>query len=289
MLETLLAALLIVATSLLGVIFIYNIWREKLDAHLSYLVSFSAGVFLVTGAFVIYEANHAGLPWLQVFALALLGYLLAFGLHRFWPDTHHHHEDEHCERHQRPETARKLLVGDGVHNIADGIMLAVTFMVSPVLGITAAISIAIHEVLQTVSIFFVFRHAGYSARRAFVLNALVATTIFFGVFVGYFMSVFSSLELWLLALSGGFFLHVVAHDLFPKHKHHVSNSHFLKHLFLTFIGVILMLSVQLFLSDGHTHSHEVGHSHQHDEGTHSHSYEEDEYLHSYDHEDEHHH
>lgn len=283
MLQTLLAALCIIGASLIGVIIVYKLWREKLDLHLSYLVSFSAGVFLVTGSLLIYEANHAGLSLLYAGALALLGYFLAALLHHVWPETHHHHEDEHCHGHRRPDTARKLLIGDGVHNVADGIMLVTTFLISPALGVAAAISIAVHEVLQTISEFFVLRHAGFSARKAFVWCGVVATTIFIGIFIGYFAATFSGLELLLLALSGGFFLHVVVHDLFPKHRHHVSSAHFMKHLLLVVVGVALMLSVQLFISDGHTHGHEYEFEHHHSEYDHEHGHEYDEHhIHTHD-------
>ena len=71
--------------------------------------------------------------------------------------THHHHD--HCCGHvHKPQ---KILIGDGIHNIADGLVLAASFAVSPLAGAGVFFSILIHEFLQESSEFFVLKAAGF--------------------------------------------------------------------------------------------------------------------------------
>ena len=60
----------------------------------------------------------------------------------------------------------------------------------------------------------------------------------------------------LLAVSSGFFIHVVIHDLLPKRSHHESGVVFLKHVLLVLIGALLMGFVANALQGSHEHGHE---------------------------------
>lgn len=249
--ETLIAAFVVMLASLLGIIFIQKTAQNFLETKLSYLISFSAGVFLIT----------AGGLGLEVFELvssvavgALLigaGYILAWGIHAFLPETHHHH-DPLCER-KHGVAAKKLIIGDSIHNVADGVILVVAFSASPALGIAATVSIFIHEALQEVSEFFVLRQAGYSVKKALAVNFAVSSTILAGIAMGYFALATHELEVLLLAISAGFFLHVVVHDLLPKRSHHENHATFLRHILIVITGAILMGSVAGYLSDSHLH------------------------------------
>ena len=226
--ETLVAAAVVMLASLSGIIFIQKTAQNFLETKLSYLISFSAGVFLITAlglGLEVFELSS------NIFVGALLigaGYVLAWGIHALLPETHHHH-DPLCT-HKHGLAAKKLIIGDSIHNIADGVILVVAFSASPALGIAATVSVVIHEALQEVSEFFVLRQAGYSISKALGINFAVSGTILVGVFLGYFALATSELEVLLLALSAGFFIHVVLHDLLPKRSEHNDSGSFLKHV-----------------------------------------------------------
>jgi zinc and cadmium transporter len=255
--EVITGALLIMVASLVGVLFIGRPAGSFLDAKLPYLISFSAGVFLVTAGGLMLEVFAlATSVWLGI-GLILLGYVLAWSVHALMPETHHHHA-HNCD-HKHGVAARKLLIGDGVHNIADGIILVVAFAASPVVGVTATVSILIHEVLQEIAEFFVLRQAGYSVPKALLLNFMVSSTILIGVGLGYFALASSDLELTLLAISAGFFMHVVIHDLLPRKNEHDDSSSFFKQMLVVLCGVVLMAGVAHLLSEGHIHGGETDH------------------------------
>ncbi len=255
LLEVLLAALFIMVASLVGVVFVTSLAQQFLEQRLSFLVAFSAGVFLVTSGalslhvFEIYE----GTLWLAI-GLIVVGYGLAWILEVLLPETHHHH-DPTCD-HGHGKGARKLMVGDAVHNIADGIILVPAFMVSPALGLAVTVSIFIHEALQEVSEFFVLKQAGYSTKRALALNFAISSTILIGVGLSYLALASHNLEGLLLALSAGFFLHVVLHDLLPKRGQHETAGAFLRHVVVVVVGLLLMASVTTALGESHGHGGE---------------------------------
>lgn len=245
---------MVMLTSLIGVVFIGKGTAKFLEDKLSFLVSFSAGVFLVTSGALALEVFHLADSVIEGVFLILVGYALAFLVHKLMPETHHHHAEECHSGHGR--AARKLIVGDAIHNVADGVVLVVAFAVSPAIGLAALVSIVIHEALQEISEFFVLRRAGYSVKKALAINFAVSSTILVGVVLGHFALVSHELEVALLALAAGFFLQVVFHDLLPKHDEHESTEQFFKHFIVVFVGAILMGFVAQVAMEGHEHAGE---------------------------------
>ena len=248
--EVLLAAGLVMLVSLSGVFFLQKNAQQFLERKLSFLVSFSAGVFLVSaGALGLEVFSSVSSSWVGV-SLIIFGYILAWCLHALLPETHHHHDEKCTHSHG---AARKLIIGDGIHNIADGIVIVTAFAASATLGLAATLSIVVHETLQEISEFFVLRKAGYSITKALFINFAVSSTILLGILIGHLALVTHELEIILLAVSAGFFLHVVVHDLLPKPSHHENIKTFAKHLLLVFLGLILMGVVAGLLKDSHAH------------------------------------
>ncbi|MFN3693012.1 MAG: ZIP family metal transporter [Candidatus Paceibacteria bacterium] len=246
---------MVMLASLTGVLFTHKVAAKFLEEKLSYLVSFSAGVFLVTSGALALEVFELADTALMAVVLIAVGYLLAWGLEYLIPETHQHHDPDcdHDHRHGNKQSARKLIVGDAVHNVADGIIMVPAFIVSPALGMSVTVSILIHEALQEVSEFFVLRQAGYSTKRALVINFLVSSTIFIGIGLSYLAVVNHDLEVLLLALAAGFFLHVVFHDLIPKPHHHADSAGFAKHLLVLVVGLAVMSLVAFAIKGEHVH------------------------------------
>jgi zinc and cadmium transporter len=257
------AAGAVMLTSLVGVLFTQKVAGALLEKHLQRFVSFAGGVFLVTAVVLMLEVFHLIHSPIEGVLLIAVGYGLAWVMHYFLPESHHHH-DEHCAK-----TAKKLIVGDAIHNIGDGIILVPAFMVSTGLGWAVAISIIIHEVLQEISEFFVLRRAGYSVKKALAVNFAVSSTILIGVGIGLLALATTNLEGLLLALTSGFFLHVVLHDLlFVKSSEATPLK---SHLLFVGLGALLMLGVNTALGDLHVHGdHGHGHDDAHHEEEHGH-------------------
>ena len=242
------SAFLVMLASLVGVVGVWQRLGRFLEKYLDFLISFSAGVFLVIAyrlaAETLEQAPSAAAGLLWVFGGAV-GIWLLF---KFLP-TLHHHESPHEEPHAI--NPRRVLLSDAFHNIGDGILLAASFAAGPAVGASAAIAVFVHELVQETSEFFVLRGAGYSAKKALWTNFAVSSTILVGALGGYFaLETVEMLEAPLLGLAAGMLLVVLLGDLIP---HSISRSHgtlhYGKHLFWFVLGVALMVGVTTLVSE----------------------------------------
>lgn len=246
MIELLAISLLVMLASLVGVLAVWKRAGTFIEQRLDYLVSFSAGVFLVFLFGLATEAvEHMGglaqgLPWLLAGAVGI------WVIFKFMPDSHVHAHAGHS--HSRLD-ARRLITIDAIHNTADGIFLAASYAVSPVLALVAGVSIFVHEALQEMSEFFVLRDAGYSTKRALAINFAVSSTILIGALGGYLLlDVFEMLEGPLLGIAAGGILTVVLHDLIPHSIREARTaSHYAMHLAWFLVGVLAMVGVTILL------------------------------------------
>lgn len=252
MLELVIFSLIVMLASLAGVVSVWKHAGAFIERHLRFLVSFSAGVFLIITFNLVAEVSELAdslndaLFWIGI---GIVGIWLLFKL---LPSFHHHH-DEHEEDHAHsPIDARRIIAGDAMHNIGDGILLAAAFTVSTAFGAITAISIFIHELVQEVSEFFVLRQAGYSTKKALVLNFFVSGTILIGALGSFFLvESFEALELPLLGIAAGSFLVVILYDLVPHSvRTSKTKTHYLIHLMWFLLGVVLMLGINLVVDEG---------------------------------------
>ncbi len=249
MFEILAASFLVMLASLSGKLVVWRKAGHVIERNLHFLVSFAAGVLLVTIYRLTSEIiEHAGsitlgLPWIVGGALVVL---VAF---RFLPNFHHHHDTGAGDHTHSRLDANRILVSDGIHNIGDGIVIVTSFAVSPFLGVASTISILLHEVLQEISEFFVLREAGLSVRRALLYNFLVSSTILVGAIGGYFLlEKFEALEVPLLGLAAGSYLVVVFHDLIPHSLGAASErGHHMRHVAFFIAGAALMFTLVTLL------------------------------------------
>ena len=243
MLPTILAAsLLVMLVSFSGKLLTWRNAGPIIERNLHFFVSFAAGVILVIAWSLSQEiVEHAGslsagLPWIALGAVVVL---IAF---RYIPQFHHHHDKEtDLHSHSRID-ANRVLASDSIHNIGDGIVIVISFGASTVLGIASTVSIMVHEMLQEISEFFVYREAGLPVRLALILNFISSSTILFGALGAYFfLERFESLEVPLLGLSVGSYLVIVFHDLIPHSLSKATDrSHYLRHLVFFLVGAMLM-------------------------------------------------
>lgn len=268
MLEVLVASVVVMLAALGGAFSFFKTLGSLIGRNLGFLISFTAGVFL----FVSYELGkeavmhspnaETGLFWI------LLGAVLIAVFFKFIPHSHEHTKKENKEeKHIHQLDVRKILVGNGIHNIGDGVLLAAAFSIDFYLGVVTTISVFIHEFAQETSIFFILRKAGYSIKKSLLINFSVSGTILIGSVGGFFLlSTFSLLEAPLLGISAGAFLVVVLQDLVP---HSLSESKKEKclpfHLLFFFLGVTVMLTLSLLAPHSHHHHDEEEHQQHHHE------------------------
>lgn len=231
----LLAGIAVALLSMVGVFFFGNNGHLR-NTH-SFVLPVAVGVFLGIVFFeLVPETLEASQKWGPV--AIMFGFLGFYLLSHFLDTFHHHHTDNHdaCGTNG----ATKLLIGDAIHNIADGVIIATAFMINPMVGILTTIGIALHEIPQEIAEFGVLMHAGYSRAKALVCNLFSASSVLIGIVMTYFFV--QTLEEYLFILTGiaaGNLLYIATADLIPELRHS-HRDHFGKTFFATLMGALFI-------------------------------------------------
>ena len=115
--------------------------RQRLVPH---LISYAIGTLLGAAFLGLIPHALAYVPASNVFAVFLAGIVVFIVLERLMLWRHCH--EAQCEVHSGSGVL--ILIGDGVHNFVDGILIAATFLTSVPLGIATYLAIVSHEVPQ---------------------------------------------------------------------------------------------------------------------------------------------
>ncbi|MDX1824522.1 MAG: ZIP family metal transporter, partial [Thiohalomonadales bacterium] len=157
---------------------------------LPHFISFAIGALLGAAFLALLPHAMEGVQDFHLLGLSvLLGILGFFLLERMVLWRHCH--VEHCEAHDPEETAHRhaagtlVLIGDGIHNLVDGVLIAAAFLTDIHLGIVTSLAVAAHEIPQEVGDFAVLLHSGYSRGKAFVFNVLSSLTTLVGALAAY--------------------------------------------------------------------------------------------------------
>jgi zinc and cadmium transporter len=233
------------------------------EGALPHLVSFATGALLGAAllALIPHAVQGAGIENVHEVGIALIaGIALFFVLEKFLLWRHCH--DDHCAEHpvgtDQPhdhahnqahlhEQARKkasgslVLVGDALHNVLDGVLIAAAFLTDVHLGIVTALAIMAHEIPQEVGNFAVLIHSGVSRRRALVLNLLTSLTAVIGGAVGYFALEQALRALpFALAVAASSLLYVAVADLIPGLHRRVDARSGITQVLLIGLGIALI-------------------------------------------------
>lgn len=186
-----------------------KISEEKLRNITGTLVALAVGAMLGDVVFHIFpEAIEENATTFLVFGA--IGIVFFFAVERL---IHWHHHANHSHTHP---AGKLILLGDGLHNFVDGLLIAGSFMIDVPTGIATSIAVILHEIPQEIGDFSVLLHAGYTKLQAIRANFFSACSAIVGVAVGILgNTVVQGLPLVLLSITAGGFIYVSLGDLLP--------------------------------------------------------------------------
>ncbi len=208
------ATVLVGLISLIG-IFTFGMNTKVFDKMVLLLIGFAAGG-LMGGGFLhllpeALESCGCGL----VFFYAIIGFTIFFLMERYlyWRHCHNGVCDIHTFTYLN-------LIGDGVHNFTDGLIIAASFVTDIKLGIVTTLAVIFHEVPQEMGDFGILVYGGFSKPRALLLNFLCGLTAILGAIIGYLLSsITEDISSFLISFTAGGFIYIAASDLIPEiHK-----------------------------------------------------------------------
>jgi zinc and cadmium transporter len=137
-------------------------------------------------------------------------------------DCAHPHHELAGHRHNHQSHAHQgaagvlLLIGDSVHNVLDGVLIAAAFLSNIPLGLVTTLAVAAHEIPHRVGDFAILLHTGMSRRRALVLNMATGLASVLGGIVAYAGLQRATAALpYALALAAAGFLYIAVAGLIP--------------------------------------------------------------------------
>ncbi len=209
----------------------------------NFMVSFAAGALL--GDVFIHllpELAEEG-KFTFSFSLIILGSILGFFiLEKFIHLHHHHHETDEHEQEYHP-VAWLNIIGDGLHNLIDGLIIGGAYLVDIKLGLATTVAVMLHEIPQEIGDFSILLYAGFSKAKALFYNFASALTALVGVVFALLVGNVEGFAGILVAIGTGSFIYIAVADLIPEI--HKSKNNFFPQLLAMMLGIGIMLALLL--------------------------------------------
>lgn len=189
--------------------------------HLHRLIAFAAGTMLAAALLdILPEALSLAPGHSEAVLATLLAGLIGFYLLERLALWRHAHAGEPGSA--RTGTPWVVLLGDGLHNLVDGVLIAAAFLADPWLGLSTCLAVALHEVPQELGDFALLLAAGWSKRRALLANGLSSLASLVGGVLGCLALESAQAALpFVLAVAAASFLYIAVADLLPAlHRRH---------------------------------------------------------------------
>jgi len=252
----LVSILVVSLLSLIGVVTL-GMSRGRLKMLLLPLVALAAGAMLGDTFLHLIpetvERHHGSFPPSVSFAL-LAGMVAFFLLEKV---VHWQHSHEPCDLDHVHPVGIMNLIGDALHNLLDGILIAGAYLAGGIeVGIGVTIAVMLHEIPQEIGDFAILVHAGFTPGRALFFNLLSALAALVGGGVVFVIGArIEALQDWMIPFTAGGFLYIAAADLIPeiRKEERPRDAALLTAMFIA--GIVMMSLLELGGHDG-GHGHE---------------------------------
>jgi len=249
------AIISVIIVSLISIIVALPLLIKKKPSEklLLFLLSISVGVLLST-VFINFLPEIIDHKYSINTALYILtGFILMFILEKF-VHFHHSHKCDHDHGHAHAYNLAPInLIGDGIHNFIDGLVIAGAYATNITIGITATISIIFHEIPQEIADFGVLLYSGLKKKKALLFNFLSAATAILGTVIGIVLvDKIHWFNNFIIPFACGNFLYIAASNLLPQLHRHCKLKDTLFHLLAIIIGIVIILLVTVY---GPVHMH----------------------------------
>ncbi|MBI4143870.1 ZIP family metal transporter [Candidatus Woesearchaeota archaeon] len=250
----LLSVLIVSLVSLIGILTV-TLHKKHLHRALSLFVGFAAGALLSATFFDLLPESIeiAGIEKTSMYAL--LGIVVFFALEKFFFWYHCHggrcaHHGISVKKSVKPY-AYLNLIGDGIHNFIDGMVIAGAYVASVPLGVITSLAVVFHEIPQETGDFAILVNAGLSTTKALLLNFLTAVSAIIGALVAYFfLQTVDNFTAFLLPFAAGNFVYIATADLIPELHKESSMRRNLEQMIMFLLGIVVIILLEKLIASG---------------------------------------
>jgi zinc and cadmium transporter len=227
--------------SLVGIFFL-SLNVQRLRRILLFLVSFAVGGLFGDAFIHLLPESFAKLgPTLATSLYIILGILAFFIVEKFIRWRHCHIPTS--EHHPHPVVTMNL-IGDGVHNFIDGMVIAASYSVDFGLGLTTTLAVVLHEIPQEIGDFGVLVNGGLAPRKALTFNFLSGLTAVLGAVIALLVGpLIKNFSIVLLPVTAGGFIYIAGSDLIPELQH----CEEMKDTVIQFLAIVLGIGIMALL------------------------------------------
>jgi len=136
------------------------------------------------------------------------------------------------------------LLGDGLHNFLDGLVVAIAYGVSFEIGVITTLVVILHEIPQEFGDFGVLLFSGFKFKQAILFNLVSGLSALLGGMVGIVLiSQAQAIAFYSLPVAIGGFLYIALSDMLPIIREQTSKKDFLFTVVSMILGVVAILAV----------------------------------------------
>jgi len=161
---------------------------------------------------------------------------------------HHGHSHVHSHLHSPPSNissvAWMVIMGDGIHNLADGLAIGASFASGLLHGVSTSVAVLCHELPHEIGDFAMLLKAGMSIKQAIFYNVISSILAFIGMILGILLGTITNVTPWIFSITAGVFLYVALVDMLPElssgHAHPITKDKHGQKVYMVEVGLQLM-------------------------------------------------
>lgn len=239
---TLVSVFIVSLVAFIG-IFSLSLNQKLIKKILLYFVSFAAGA--IFGDVFIHLLPETVKKFgfnLNISIYCLLGIILFFIIEKVI-----HFKHRHDLRDNKKHTfAYMNLVGDGLHNFIDGIIISVSYLVDIKVGIATTVAVLLHEIPQEIGDFSVLIHGGFSKGKALFLNFVSGLFAIFGAIIGLLIGLKFDVTYFLIPFAAGGLIYIAGSNLIPELHRETNFMKSLLQVLMFIFGILVMVGLIRF-------------------------------------------
>jgi len=121
-----------------------------------------------------------------------------------------------------------VIVGDALHNFADGLAIGAAFVGSYSIGLGTVFAVFFHELPHEMGDFAVLLSSGMNVKQAMFWNLVSSFTCFIGFFGGVYLAKTETIQKWILGIAAGAFIYIALVDMLPEIRMHGRNNNWIR-------------------------------------------------------------